>query len=165
MEIRVKDRQTLLDVAVQVLGSAEGVFALCEHNGLNVTDRLRDGQLLEWSLADVVNTRVRECYSLYGIAPATEIVAREQQELLTATAAWGIDCVIPPYIKPDSITTIGADRDNLTMRSERTVVVENVADQTYKRARRAAATCESVPSESGTTLARIFTDQFNDVFA
>ena len=37
MQITVNDRQTLLDIAVIVLGSAAGVFALAQRNGLPVT--------------------------------------------------------------------------------------------------------------------------------
>ena len=48
MKVTVKDRQSLFDVAIQVLGSAEGVFALAERNGLSITDRLTDGQELEY---------------------------------------------------------------------------------------------------------------------
>ena len=46
MVVIAKDRQSLLDVAIQVLGSPTGVFVLAERNGISITDRLTDGQQL-----------------------------------------------------------------------------------------------------------------------
>lgn len=166
MEIRVRDRQTLLDVAVQYLGSAEAAFVLAARNGIELTQRLYDGQLLTYELADVLNERVRQTFALQGIAPATEITKKEEQELLTATAKWVWGKVLPPYIVPDTLTRLGTDRDNLTNRTDRDVeAVEDILNATTERMRRAAARNVEIESESGTTLARIFTDQFNDVFA
>lgn len=166
MEIRVRDRQTVLDVAVQYLGSAEAAFVLAARNGIELTQRLYDGQLLTYELADVINDRVRRTFALQGIAPATEITKKEEQELLTATAKWIAGKVFPPYIVPaDGITRLGTDRDNLTNRADRTTAVEDILNATTERMRKAAARNVEIESESGTTLARIFTDQFNDVFA
>lgn len=167
MKITVKDRQTLLDVAVQHLGSAEAVFALCERNGIDITDRLYDGDTLEWELEDVASQKVRDIYLLEAIEPATEITGREENELLTATAKWFKGCILPPYIwRGDLITNIGTERDNLTQRTDiTTTAVEDITQRTVLKARRAAASGAEAPDESGTTLMRIFTDQFNDVFA
>jgi len=165
MDIRVKDRQTVLDVAVQYLGSAEAAIILAARNGIELTQRLYDGQLLTYELADVLNERVRQTFALQGIVPATEITKKEEQELLTATAKWIKGKVYPPYIVPDTITRLGTDRDNLTNRNERTTAVEDILNATAERVRRAAARNVEIESESGTTLARIFSDQFNDVFA
>lgn len=52
MIVTVKDRQSLLDVAIQVLGSPTGVFALAERNGLSITDRLTDGQQLTYDKSE-----------------------------------------------------------------------------------------------------------------
>ena len=43
MEITVKDRQSLIDIAIIALGSAEGVFSLVKRNGLSLTDTLTAG--------------------------------------------------------------------------------------------------------------------------
>ena len=72
MQITVNDRQTLLDIAVIALGSAAGVFALAQRNGLPVTATLADGQTLTYELEDVVS-------------PATDIDAAEYRELLYQT--------------------------------------------------------------------------------
>ena len=155
----------MLDVAVQYLGSAEAAFVLAARNGIELTQRLYDGQLLTYELADVLNERVRQTFALQGIAPATEITKKEEQELLTATAKWVAGKVLPPYIVPDGFTRLGTDRDNLTNRADRTTAVEDILNATAERVRKAAARNVEIESESGTTLARIFSDQFNDVFA
>lgn len=54
MEIKVKDRQSLIDIAIIALGSAEGVFSLVKRNGLSLTDTLTDGQVLEYEADDIV---------------------------------------------------------------------------------------------------------------
>ena len=50
MELTVRDRQSLWDIAVQYLGGVEGVFLLAARNGIEVTSRLKDGQRLEWKM-------------------------------------------------------------------------------------------------------------------
>ena len=77
MQITVNDRQTLLDIAVIVLGSAAGVFALAQRNGLPVTATLADGQTLTYELEDVVSPAVRSAYALRRSSPATDIDAAE----------------------------------------------------------------------------------------
>ena len=72
MQITVNDRQTLLDIAVIALGSAAGVFALAQRNGLPVTATLADGQTLNYELEDVVSPAVRSAYALRHICPATK---------------------------------------------------------------------------------------------
>lgn len=85
MQITVNDRQTLLDIAVIALGSAAGVFALAQRNGLPVTATLADGQTLNYELEDVVSPAVRSAYALRHICPATDIDPGEYKELLYAT--------------------------------------------------------------------------------
>lgn len=82
MEATVKDRQSLLDIAVQVLGGIEGVFALAERNGISITDRLDDGTELEWDISDIVDATVQTFYSDRGLAPATEITDYDLKVLL-----------------------------------------------------------------------------------
>ena len=44
MEVKVKDRQSLLDMAVQTAGSMEAAFGLSAANGVSLTDTLADGR-------------------------------------------------------------------------------------------------------------------------
>ena len=50
MKVTVMQGQSLVDIAMQVYGSAEGVFTLAKENGLSVTDEVSPGQVLtyEW---------------------------------------------------------------------------------------------------------------------
>jgi hypothetical protein len=44
--VTVKDGQTLFDIAIQSLGSADRVFDLAQLNGLSLSDELTSGQVL-----------------------------------------------------------------------------------------------------------------------
>lgn len=46
MRTTAKERQTLLDIALQTGGHIETVLALAEANGMSITDRLEDGSVL-----------------------------------------------------------------------------------------------------------------------
>ena len=78
MKTTAKDRQTLLDMAVQSGGHVETVVALAAANGLSVTDRLEDGQ--ELTVPEPVEDgdgRAVRLYQAHGIEPATEASAEE----------------------------------------------------------------------------------------
>jgi len=66
--VRVSEDQSLDDVALQWLGSAEAAFALAEKNGLSVTDELSPGQ--ELFLPDVIDADIAAYYSGKAIVPA-----------------------------------------------------------------------------------------------
>lgn len=86
MEITVKDRQSLIDIAIIALGSAEGVFSLVKRNGLSLTDTLADGQVLEYEADDIVAPTIRETYRVRKLAPATDIGRLEFNYLMSATS-------------------------------------------------------------------------------
>lgn len=79
MEIKVKDRQSLLDMAVQTAGSMEAAFGLSAANDVSLTDTLTDGQVLETVAAENADTVRR--YSVQGIQPATALSAEEMAAL------------------------------------------------------------------------------------
>lgn len=85
MEVTVKDRQSLLDIAVQSLGGVEGVFALAERNNISITDRIEDGKVLLWEHGDTVNANIQKTYALRGLFPATEIESKDMTILLNET--------------------------------------------------------------------------------
>ena len=73
MEIIVKDRQTLLDIAIATFGSAAGVFAFVRRNGISLTSALKDGQALTYEAADIIAPAIRDAYEVGGISPDTDI--------------------------------------------------------------------------------------------
>lgn len=85
MEVKVKDRQSLLDMAVQTSGSMEAAFDLAAANGVSLTDTLADGQVLDTVAAE--NALAVRRYSVQGIQPATALSEEEMSEL----AQEGID--------------------------------------------------------------------------
>lgn len=173
MNVTVKDRQSLFDVAIQVLGSAEGVFALAERNGLSITDRLTDGQVLEYDMADIVDTRTAELVAARGISPATEIPKSDESELLKRLQpVLVITTVLPPLTRPGTITTIGTMYDSgvTTQKQEQVAAAMevsevNVLNATMNAAKKAAANNEPAPNESGQAVTSIFGNEFNDSFA
>lgn len=145
MELTVRDRQSLWDIAVQYLGGVEGVFSLAARNGIEVTDRLNDGQLLEWENEDVVVAAVRTAFSLRGIIPATDIDERDYQELLAATSTKAVNAVQAPVTEPATEDAIVTDK-----------ITEVIKDLQAGK---------PVESGSGQALTRIFEDEFDTVFA
>jgi len=69
MTVTILEGQSLLDIALQELGSLEGAYALAVLNGLSLTDSLAAGMLLQ--LPDVVDKRIVNYYSERNIRPAT----------------------------------------------------------------------------------------------
>ena len=77
--ITVKDRQTLLDIALQTSGSVEAVVDLALANGLSITDELADGN--ELATAGVAEEAVVNRYEINGIFPATEASDEERSAM------------------------------------------------------------------------------------
>ncbi len=186
MKVTVKDRQSLLDVAIQVLGSAEGVLALAERNGISITDRLTDGQVLEYDTADIVDSRTTKLLEARGICPVTEIPTNDERVLLERVdefvyierphrpwfppGFW--DEPLVPLVRPAVLTNIGTTYDSGVMVKAPSKVMaadntpeENVLDATINKAMAAASKNEAPPAESGQATSSIFTNQFNDTFA
>lgn len=143
MQITVNDRQTLLDIAVITLGSAAGVFALAQRNGLPVTASLADGQTLTYELEDVVSPAVRSAYALRHICPATDIDPGEYKELLYQTGTKRPSALRPWIDRADDALVV----DKL----------DEVLDLLDRK--------EPVKVESKQQLTRIFSDPFSEVFS
>ncbi|WP_295424596.1 LysM domain-containing protein [uncultured Prevotella sp.] len=176
MQITVKDRQSLADIAVQYLGGVEGIFALAERNGISITAKLKDGQTLDWELADTVDATVQKTYAAQGIEPATDIPQKEMEALLTATKKYFAGCIIPrpprreltivdevTAAKGWTLSGIGSQFDSgtYTQTEREDGIVVNRAKKVIKQ----LSEGKEVTSESGQTLARIFGNQFDDTFA
>lgn len=174
MKVTVKDRQSLLDVAIQVLGSAEGVFALAVRNGISITDRLTDGQMLEYDLGEIIDTLTADLIAARKICPATEIPAKDEKELLRRVGT-DYTVVVEPFVRPDILPLYGTEYDSgvttsLRRHKETPDKVEqpvevNVLGATLNAAMQAAQKNEAPPSESGQAVTSIFNNQFNDTFA
>ena len=170
MQITVKDRQSLADIAVQYLGGVEGIFALAERNGISITAKLEDGQTLDWELADTVDATVQRIYAAQGIEPATDIPQKEMEALLTATRKYFTGCIIPrpprrelTIVQGWTLSGIGSQFDSGTsvQAEHEDGIVVNRAKKVIKQ----LSEGKEVTSESGQTLARIFGNQFDDTFA
>lgn len=144
MQITVNDRQTLLDIAVIALGSAAGVFALAQRNGLPVTATLADGQTLNYELEDVVSPAVRSAYALRHICPATDIDPGEYRELLYATGTRR------PVVSRPPLVNLEADELNI-----------NKVDEVLGL----LAHGKPAHVQSQQQFTRIFDDPFSEVFS
>ena len=176
MQITVKDRQSLADIAVQYLGGVEGIFALAERNGISITAKLKDGQTLDWELADTVDATVQKTYAAQGIEPATDIPQKEMEALLTATKKYFAGCIIPrpprreltivdevTAAKGCTLSGIGSQFDSGTY--TQTEREDGIVVNRVKKVIKQLSEGKEVTSESGQTLARIFGNQFDDTFA
>lgn len=176
MQITVKDGQSLADIAVQYLGGVEGIFALAERNGISITAKLKDGQTLDWELADTVDATVQKTYAAQGIEPATDIPQKEMEALLTATKKYFAGCIIPrpprreltivdevTAAKGWTLSGIGSQFDSGTY--AQTEREDGIVVNRVKKVIKQLSEGKEVTSESGQTLARIFGNQFDDTFA
>ena len=147
MEITVKDRQTLLDLAIIALGSVAGVFAFVRRNGISLTDKLTDGQVLAYDAADIVAPAILDAYDVRGISPATDIDRTEYLSLLIATGT-----TVKRY--SDTTANITADQPAGTIQVD--PMEEAIADAIAGR-----------PPKENTEihLTRIFQNPFDDIFA
>lgn len=147
MEIIVKDRQTLLDIAIATLGSAAGVFAFVRRNGISLTSALKDGQALTYEAADVLSPAIRDAYEVGKISPATDIDRADYLRLLAATGS--------PFKSVDGINAgISVDLPAATIEID--PLEEALSDVIAGR-----------PPKENTEihLTRIFQNPFDDTFA
>lgn len=147
MEIIVKDRQTLLDIAIATFGSAAGVFAFVRRNGISLTSALKDGQALTYEAADIIAPAIRDAYEVGGISPATDIDRTNYLRLLAATGS--------PFKSIDGINA-GIPVDLPASTFEIDPLEEALSDVVAGR-----------PPKENTEihLTRIFQNPFDDTFA
>lgn len=82
-DIKIKDRQTLLDIALVASGSLDSVFDLAIENNISVTEILVDGNILDISRLDVINANCVTKYQKEGISPATELSSEDLRNITT----------------------------------------------------------------------------------
>lgn len=147
MEITVKDRQTLLDLAIIHLGSAAGAFALVRRNGISLTANLKDGQALTYEAAEIIAPAIRETFAVRGLSPATDMDRTEYHSLLRAT---GTLSNATDRIKPGAPAELPENSPPVDP------LEEAISDAIAGR-----------PPKENTTihLTRIFQDAFDDTFA
>jgi hypothetical protein len=87
MTVKVKQGQSLLDIAIQHCGTAESVYDLAIANGLSITDELVPGQLL--NLPAVTDKKTVSYFDTNEIKPATAVTAADL--IFEGIDYWGID--------------------------------------------------------------------------
>lgn len=91
-QVQVISSQTLLDLAIQQLGSMEAIFDLAKLNGLSISDQLTDGQNLAFNI-NPVNRIIAKRYKDNGWKPAsaTTIPGAAPIEGLEGIDYWAIE--------------------------------------------------------------------------
>lgn len=84
MKIAVQNRQCLADIALQVCGSVEAVFAIAERNRLAITDDLAVGQILTYEPTDIEDKRVVAALAADGVCPVGAADEKTLRALLVA---------------------------------------------------------------------------------
>lgn len=87
MKTTAREGQSLVDIALTVTGSVEGVWALALRNGISVTGALAHGTEVAWEAEDVSDARVAGRYATEGINPATEVSEAALAKLLNRKVA------------------------------------------------------------------------------
>ncbi|OJJ18038.1 hypothetical protein BKI52_29750 [marine bacterium AO1-C] len=72
INIKVQDRQTLLDVAVQYLGDATGAIYLAQLNNISITENLEAGQILKIDTDQVIDSKVVSYLREKDVVPITD---------------------------------------------------------------------------------------------
>lgn len=72
--MKVQDGQCIVDAALVLTGSVEGIVALASRNGLSPSQSLSPGSDLVVLPEDVVDSNVLNRYAVQEINPATEIL-------------------------------------------------------------------------------------------
>ena len=102
MKIAVSDRQCIADIALQVCGSLEAVFAIAERNDLAITDDLTVGQVLDYELTDLLDKQVVRRYEADCVTPSVAASDSLIQALITIPdAPQGIDSIIEAADTPE----------------------------------------------------------------
>lgn len=78
-KVKIKERQTVLDIAVQTSGSVEGAMKLAVANGLSITVELDDGT--ELTTVEAVDGETARRYELERIYPATEASDEDMESM------------------------------------------------------------------------------------
>lgn len=73
INIKVQDRQTLLDVAIQYLGDAAGAIDLAQLNNISITDSPQTGQILKVDTDQVIDARVVSYLREKDVVPITDL--------------------------------------------------------------------------------------------
>lgn len=75
MTFKVLNNQSLFDIAIQTLGSAEAAFDIALANNISITDDLEVGQTLQipQAVTDYVRKQTVNYYKINDIKPATAI--------------------------------------------------------------------------------------------
>jgi hypothetical protein len=89
--VKVSDKQSLFDIAVQSLGSVSAVFELATENDLSITEALTAGQSL--GLSEVYSSDVADYFTNKKIKPATAITSTDYNETIAQEGIefWAIE--------------------------------------------------------------------------
>lgn len=95
MTITALHNQSLLDLALQHIGTIESVFELAEANSLNITDEVVAGALLTVPLLGkgARNGDILAYYTAKNLQPATAFTKEDEQvfERLEGISIWAIN--------------------------------------------------------------------------
>jgi len=102
INVRVQDRQTLLDVAIQYLGDAIGAIDLAQLNNIAMTGTLPAGQLLKVDTSQVINAKVVSYLREKDVVPITDLGIASDAPIIPGNpgAVGGGNNDIPPAVNP-----------------------------------------------------------------
>lgn len=79
MQITALNNQTLIDITIQLTGTANNLLKIAMHNGLVPSEPLVPGQIILLPEGVSLNTDVSRYYEVNGVLPATSISEEIEQ--------------------------------------------------------------------------------------
>ncbi len=67
--VRTSEKQNIVDIAIQLGGSANAAYEIAKANGVSITDVLEPGQTI--NVSEVNNADIARYYRVAGIKPET----------------------------------------------------------------------------------------------
>lgn len=80
--IRTKERQSLIDLSIQMYGGVEGVFDLAVANGLSISGEVEAGLRLKVPERLPVDRDVKNYYAKHQLKPSTAWIPDDVQDLI-----------------------------------------------------------------------------------
>ena len=78
-KIKILDRQSLFDVALQAAGSIEAAIIIAVENNVSISSEVAGMELQ--TVITPIDTIVTKQYTVHGVIPATDITAKNSEDI------------------------------------------------------------------------------------
>ncbi|MFN8238642.1 MAG: hypothetical protein U0T77_10780 [Chitinophagales bacterium] len=82
--IKLKEGQSLLDIAIQQFGSTESVVDIALHNNVSITEPLTAGTVIKIPHSVFKNIEISDYYKKKSLEPATALLSPDMADIAVA---------------------------------------------------------------------------------